>query len=717
MERIARTSERSRSAELVVVAALAVLSLASALSSHQLVDPWETHYAEVGREALESGDWVRLRWQRKGFWSKPALTPWLIAGSLRAHGYAKAGGYSGELAAADGVSGAARLPFALLGAFGIVMMFWMVRQLASRRAAIWAALCMGTMPFWFFVSRQAITDMPMAATAVGAIACFVVSLARAPRPIPRIVWRIDGHHLLFAVLAAVVAVQLAHIGPLLYWTDALGSRRVPMSWLVATAPFAAAWLAVYATTRRFWPIRDGNQVTALWGYLLIGVSILGKGPPGLAVAGLTVALVVAVSGRWRWLLSARLIEGVVIVLLVAGPWHLAMLLTDGGPWVNEYFGMHWFARATSGMHGDRGGFLYVFEQLATGVWPWIGLVPLALAAGVAGGRPRTARQLLRAAAAIWAVTGFAFFAIVETKFHHYVLPVVPALAILIALWIEDGRRPGIGLVLLGAGLVAGVGAALATEHKQLIELFVYRYDRPWPDGVRLPELWLFAALAVIAVAALPLSRRWAVRGLGASALVFALWGMHGYMPVAAPHWGQRDLHRVYYEDRTIHAVVVSAPPPPLLFVEVAHSRDVAVGRRLPVRVEAGESFTAVVIGAGDSGMWLAVAGATAVTPPARITVDADRLIAWQLFWRGENFWSGGEIYGTDPASRTAFEQLDSRAFLDYLKRYGIAGRRYWVITEAGRAASLSRILPGAARASVRVEHDASNKFKLLSFVL
>ena len=67
-------------------------------------------------------------------------------------------------------------------------------------------------------------------------------------------------------------------------------------------------------------------------------------------------------------------------------------------------------------------------------------------------------------------------------------------------------------------------------------------------------------------------------------------------------------------------------------------------------------------------------------------VDADRLIAWQLYWRGENFWSGDEIWGPIPEMKTAVKETDNVAFLRYLNDRAIApeGRTYYVVTEAGR---------------------------------
>ena len=45
-------------------------------------------------------------------------------------------------------------------------------------------------------------------------------------------------------------------------------------------------------------------------------------------------------------------------------------------------------------------------------------------------------------------------------------------------------------------------------------------------------------------------------------------------------------------------------------------------------------------------------------------VDADRLVAWQLYWRGENFWSSDEIWGFLPETRTAFIKTDNVRIVD-----------------------------------------------------
>jgi hypothetical protein len=71
-----------------------------------------------------------------------------------------------------------------------------------------------------------------------------------------------------------------------------------------------------------------------------------------------------------------------------------------------------------------------------------------------------------------------------TKFHHYVLVVLPGVAILVALFLdqlwEDGPAAHAVPLLLGAVLFFLVAKDLATTPKNFTDLFVYNYERPYP---------------------------------------------------------------------------------------------------------------------------------------------------------------------------------------------------------------------------------------------
>jgi hypothetical protein len=470
------------------------------------------------------------------------------------------------------------------------------------------------------------------------------------------------------------------------------------------------------------------------------------------------------TASWRLLLDWEWLRGVVVAALVMVPWHLAMFVKDGQAWVNEYFDYNIGKRLAEGALGPRGTFDYFSSILGVGMWPWAVLVPAALVAVLASASNRTREAQVRLLCGIWALAGFTLFAAATTKFNHYILPVVPALGILVAFWIDDALAGRAGRVthyaLFAAALSLLVTRDLLGEPKQMIELFVYRYDRPWPSGKPWyvdvsGELFLFGVLGAAALVAIAVpSRRvrpWAFGALGAVALLHSLWAANSYMQEAAPHWGQRELHRKYLAMRTIHGVEI----------KYWSLRDLAdqwhgagdeyrVESVLPDRFKTGLPMTIrlLVPGAGIAGDKVELAGTVSRTgddefwirtsaaerkklapliargakyAPGRrpwIQVDADRLVAWQLNWRGENFWSAGEIWGETPDTHTVFINTNNEEFSKYVKEPTRAGRTFYVITEAPRANGLKNVLPTKrGKQSVEILDTSCNKFTLLRFTL
>jgi 4-amino-4-deoxy-L-arabinose transferase-like glycosyltransferase len=554
-------------------------------------------------------------------------------------------------------------------------------------------------------------------------------------------------------------------------------RHAPDRYLVRALSMPVVWASggtwkqtatVGEHAMRLEPITQMRQVYLLGCYFLLGISVLAKGPPGLTVVGGVMALHVIVLGKWRDLYDGRfeVKRGLLMMIVVSIPWHVAMFLKDGIRFIDEYLFTHVLNRAAVGVDNSPGTFEYYTDQLGHGMWLWAALLPAAITAAFLRARLDTREGRVRFMTLLWAIVSVAIFCLVQTKFHHYILPAIPPLALIVAFLLDDvagGKRLHPLYAAIGSAIVLLLCRDLMHEPERWIEMFVFRYDRPWPAG----DPWSvdpsdgFLALGLAAAIAIPLLAtrfvRIGVAAVGVVGLAICVWALQSYMPHAGTHWGMREAVRTYYQQRTIygqklvyfgaaqlhadwHDVVdtwrfetfvpdtLHEGQPMTIRIQVNKAEDERI-------MEAETVMLAHVSAVGDHSVTLKLApgeltklapllaqgakGGRRSRPPVR-SVDADRLIAWQLYWRGENFWSGDEIYSWLPEMKTAFVKTDNVEFTRYIndKTRAPLGRRYFLITEAGRISGARSMVPSQrAQQTFEILDTSSNKFSIAAFWL
>jgi 4-amino-4-deoxy-L-arabinose transferase-like glycosyltransferase len=774
--------------EVVLVAIVSFVALAPGIGRYSLVDPWETHYGEVARNMLVGHDLVWMQWPgtngevaNEGFRSKPVLTFWLMSAGLRAVGVDAS--YSGELVESSRTMIGIRLPFVCCAVAGLMLVWWMLAKLVSRRLAWLSLLVVGSCPFFCLVARQGIPDMPLCATVMGALSLFLLAVEDGDRPIEPFAhlgrFPIDARVVVLGLAGGFIAVQAIY-----YCGYFIGSPKLafpgtllPEIWLPASMVLALAalwsrpWRFVHRKLR--WrgfamaPLTTMRQVYLIGCYSLLGVSVLAKGPPGLAVVGGVGILHVACFHRWRALYAGafEIKRGVIVMLATFLPWHVAMYLKDGLHFISEYVYQHLLDRAAVGsIDKSFGTFEHYTSQLGYGMWIWAALVPAAVITTVVATRPDSRVARLRFHIALWAVVAVAFFGLVQTKYHHYILPAVPALGILVAFFLDDllaGRaRLHPAFAAVGVAIALFVCRDLVHQPQRWIEMFTFRYDRPWPSG----DPWQidpsdgFLVLGVAGAVSIALAatrfRKLAVAALCASGVATALWALHVYMPIAGAHWGMRSAMRTYYQQRTIYGDKLVYFGAGELADDWQDARDtwsldtfipdtLQIGQPMTISIEVRKAddervlqnelaLTGAVTAIGDHTVEITLAPGERAKlaplihpdgprgrPPIR-AVDADRLISWGLYWRGDQFWSQGEIWGWLPAMKTTFVKGNSGDTAPYLNDRARAplGRRYFVITDAGKASAVRSLPPTQrGRDTFEIVDTTSNKFTLVAFWL
>ena len=223
-----------------------------------------------------------------------------------------------------------------------------------------------------------------------------------------------------------------------------------------------------------------------------GGAFLTKGPVGLVVAAL------AILPAW-WLERRRLrvpVGGALVAVAIAAaiglPWYVAMFLAHGRAYLDSFFLGDNFERfATSRFNDPRPAWFYL-PIVIGGMLPWTPLGAAALPplrALIAASRDRLGAE--RCAWLVWALVPLLFFTASIGKQPRYILPILPPLALLLAIAIRrrvvahgDRRDPVLQIPAAVIALLLATQAVLFYRARPLI--------------VMVPTLFQLAAVSAIA---------------------------------------------------------------------------------------------------------------------------------------------------------------------------------------------------------------------------
>ena len=323
---------------------------------------------------------------------------------------------------------------------------------------------------------------------------------------------------------------------------------------------------------------------------------------------------------------------------------------------------------------------------------------------------------------------FTLFTWSSTKFHHYIFPAVPAMAIVTALFIRHlVKESGWTLrfaTIVGIVFMFAVGWDMKADPQNLRNLMTYKYDRPMPTSLPIDaeakinatsettwgesyfwkhtseplqtilttKLFRYETFipVIILLSAIMLSlffvaktRMVGLVGLGLTSSALAAWSLSYYLPMLTPHWSQKYLFDAYYD----------------------------TCNQLPESEYVREAYEPLLekVGLGAVSDYLR-------SEPKRICEED--ILAWLITWRGETYYSYNEL---KPIAK-------KEHFLPYMEQMN-GGRKFYVITEKGRQSTIkseakaaTETLKGKGVAGfadikdweVKVENDESMFFQTVS---
>ena len=386
-------------------------------------------------------------------------------------------------------------------------------------------------------------------------------------------WLISGSYMLFGVneFAARFPSAISGLGVLLLqYAFVYRWLGAPMAWLssimlllnmeflainrlVLTDPELVLFttLAGYS----FWQGLNRSRKKSRWWflcfYLAMGFGMLVKGPVGIIIPLVGVLPYLLLTRQWTSFSQQGFpLLGTCLVLIVAAPWYVAMFQIHGEA--------YWAAaqanttgRFMNPMEGHGGTLFFYVPILLLGFFPWSAFLPSVLYQSLKAWKGywngkgfATQEQNLEYFLGLWVVGLLIFFTLSATRLPHYIYPLFPASAVLVALWWKRFQaQPAFAAwgsprwLLLGTGYLLGIAIIVAPA---LFQHFIKQIAKEFPAAVDLDFGWLPLVMGLTIILGTmgirycldsETKRPWAVGIAGGMMVIFGLFLVKGALPV------------------------------------------------------------------------------------------------------------------------------------------------------------------------------------------
>jgi 4-amino-4-deoxy-L-arabinose transferase-like glycosyltransferase len=241
------------------------------------------------------------------------------------------------------------------------------------------------------------------------------------------------------------------LGSSLYWLICSQVNSVDMS--LSSMMTVALCALIIAQRDEATPGEQRNWMLVCWAGMAL--SVLAKGLIGLVLPGGVLVLYTLFARDWKIWTRLHLVKGLLLFFLIATPWFVLVGLKN--PEQPHFFFIHeHFDRFLKKDHHREAAWYVFFVLLAAGSVPWVGVLVQSLVLG-ARRKDEPTRFKPRLLLLVWVAFIILFFTKSNSKLPGYIVPVFPAVALLVANYLDTGARRG---RMLTAGLTALLGAGL-----------------------------------------------------------------------------------------------------------------------------------------------------------------------------------------------------------------------------------------------------------------
>lgn len=352
------------------------------LGRWDLWNPDEPRYAQVAREMVSGGDWVLMHFNGEMYGDKPPLFFWLIAlSSFLWNGF---------------TSFSVRFPSAFFATLTVLLTFLIGRRLFSAQTGFVSGLVLATSLEFAYLATRANIDATLTFFTTAALFCFMEWYKMVtPRPSP---------------------LPLGE-GGIVGGISFSGEREKAVDFSFQQKE------------------REYKNSFIIYGfYIGMALATLTKGPVGFILPLLVSLTFLVIQRDWNGIRRMKLIQGMILFIIIVLAWYLPALLKGGKEYFNETIMLHTVDRFAKGSSHIR-PFYYYLYNFPVDFMPWIFFMPAAIAYGFSGRREGIRREFLFLF--IWFAAIFVFFSLSKGKRGLYLLPLFPAVSLMVGRWWDD----------------------------------------------------------------------------------------------------------------------------------------------------------------------------------------------------------------------------------------------------------------------------------------
>jgi len=227
----------------------------------------------------------------------------------------------------------------------------------------------------------------------------------------------------------------------------------------------------------FYLLYRGVLAHPLWHYLfyiVAGIGTLAKGPLGIILPGLVASLFLVMRKKWKVLAKFCFHPGVFLTLILGAGWYIIAVTRGGEGFFDRQILQENIERFFGGS-GHSHPFYYYLPYLFSQDFPWGLLLPFFLWDMLRNKHSAEEGTLFLQ---LWFAGMFLFFSVSLGKRPVYLLPLYPALALLMAAWICHHERVSVGQIWLYRAL-AVVGVFLGLVLLIITAGTIWSHDPGW----------------------------------------------------------------------------------------------------------------------------------------------------------------------------------------------------------------------------------------------